>query len=204
MQPLPSPPAPRFLPFLAALLLLSACSNDPGNPTVGSGIAPPDINALNAEAEELSRRFVESLQPALQTALQSGGPAAAIQVCAAVAPGIARELSVTSGWKIRRVSLRPRNTASAQPDSWEVVALAHFAERQQAGEAGPEIRTAALVGSTFRYMQAQPTGPLCLTCHGKELTADVRGALLQLYPDDAATGYALGEIRGAISLSKDL
>jgi hypothetical protein len=41
-------------------------------------------------------------------------------------------------------------------------------------------------------------------CHGENITAEVQQALDQYYPDDTATGYHLGQIRGAISLSKSL
>jgi hypothetical protein len=54
----------------------------------------------------------------------------------------------------------------------------------------------------LRSMQAQSTGALCLTCHGANLAVPAQEALLQYYPDDLATGYQLGQVRGAISLSK--
>ena len=51
---------------------------------------------------------------------------------------------------------------------------------------------------------AQPVQPVCLTCHGKRLAGDVRTAIAEHYPDDRATGYALGDVRGAIYLRKAL
>ena len=53
-------------------------------------------------------------------------------------------------------------------------------------------------------MQAQAVEPLCLVCHGKGLSDEVQDALEQYYPDDTATGYSLGQVRGAISLSRDM
>jgi hypothetical protein len=55
-----------------------------------------------------------------------------------------------------------------------------------------------------RYMQAQGVGTICLTCHGEDLSGPVRATLEKYYPDDWATGYSLGQVRGAISLSKEL
>jgi hypothetical protein len=41
--------------------------------------------------------------------------------------------------------------------------------------------------------------PTCLSCHGPVDTLDpeLREALAQRFPDDEATGYQLGELRGA-------
>jgi excinuclease UvrABC helicase subunit UvrB len=54
-------------------------------------------------------------------------------------------------------------------------------------------------------MKAIPTAEKpCLACHGKTLAPQVAARLKELYPDDRATGYAAGEIRGAITLSRPL
>ncbi len=42
--------------------------------------------------------------------------------------------------------------------------------------------------------------PLCRVCHGQKVADAVQESLEVWYPDDMATGYALGQVRGAISL----
>ena len=167
----------------------------------GSG-APPavDTAALQAQARDISQRFVGTLLPTLQQAMASGGPVNAIEVCAVQAPRIAQALSDETGWSVRRVSLKTRNTVNATPDAFERSVLQAFDSRQQSGEAGPAINHAEVRDGEFRYLQAQPAQPLCLTCHGNNLAAEVSSALSRLYPGDTATGYQAGEIRGAISL----
>ena len=161
-----------------------------------------DTETLEEQARELTQRFVATLLPTLQNALAEGGPSTAISVCSERAPAIAAALSQESGWSVRRVSLKARNTDNAIPDNWERQILENFDRRQRAGEAGPEINASALVAGEFRYMQAQPVMPLCLTCHGENISREVRSALLEHYPQDTATGYRIGEIRGAITLRK--
>ena len=46
------------------------------------------------------------------------------------------------------------------------------------------------------YAEPITTAPMCLTCHGNELSAEVRGALAEHYPADQATGFAAGDLRG--------
>lgn len=174
----------------AGLLLLNACQPQSNNPT-------PD---LVAKGQALSTEFVATLQPTLQAAMQAGGPVNAIEVCAVEAPRIAAELSRASGWAVSRVSLRARNQRSAVPDSWEAGVLADFDRRQLAGEPVAQLNVADIVNGEFRYMQAQAAGELCLTCHGTDISADVQSALNQFYPQDTATGYTAGQIRGAISV----
>lgn len=174
---------------------------------IASGCTAPvvvDEIELATEARAITQQFVGTLLPTLQTALQSGGPASAIEVCSVQAPAIADQLTQETGWLVKRVSLKPRNVDRAIPDAWERQQLESFDARQRAGEAGPTINHGGQEAGEYRYMQAQPVMPLCLTCHGSELSAEVRTALGRLYPDDVATGYSEGEIRGAISLRKAL
>ncbi|MDP2283044.1 MAG: DUF3365 domain-containing protein [Pseudohongiella sp.] len=181
----------HYLGCLAILLV--ACSDAEPIPVL-------DEEALRAQGAELAAQFVGTLLPTLQQAIQAGGPVNGIEVCAVQAPAIAQTLSEQSGWQVKRVSLKTRNGALATPDAWETSVLHTFDQRQMAGEPAAQINHAEVVAGEFRYMQAQPAGPLCLTCHGTDIAAGVSEALTRHYPDDMATGYLAGQIRGAISL----
>jgi hypothetical protein len=50
-------------------------------------------------------------------------------------------------------------------------------------------------------MRAIPTDALCLTCHGKTLAPDLAAAIARNYPGDQATGFELGQLRGAFSVT---
>lgn len=162
--------------------------------------ASTDTLELEQRAQSLTHEYVGQLKPQLKAALQSGGPVAAIKVCSEQAPGIAAALSRDSGWSVRRVSLRARNTQLAQPDSWETEVLREFDRLRAAGASPQELRKHGTVNGHYRYMQGQVTEGVCLLCHGETISAPVAQALEQYYPDDTATGYQLGEVRGAISL----
>ena len=163
-----------------------------------------DDLTLEHQAGQLATRFIGKLKPQLQQAMSSGGAVEAIETCARVAPQIADQLSAESGWQVKRVSLKSRNASRGQPDSWERRVLLRFDQRQSDGEAAASLQYAEYDGKRFRYMKAQGVEPLCLTCHGQDLAAPVRSVLQEYYPDDWATGYTLGQVRGAISLTKVL
>jgi hypothetical protein len=163
-----------------------------------------DIAQLKNEAVEIVKLFAGTLKPQLKHAMQTGGPVLAIDVCSVQAPAIAENLSKDTGWTVIRVSLKPRNSQSAGADTWETSVLAQFDSRQQAGEPANKLVHADIVEDQYRFMKAQPVEPLCLTCHGQDLSTEVANALGEHYADDKATGYTLGQVRGAISLTKQL
>jgi hypothetical protein len=157
-----------------------------------------DTAALHAEASRIAAQFVGQLKPELQAAMKAGGPTHAIAVCAEKAPAIARQLSRETGWSVKRVSLKSRNQDSARPDPWERGHLHAF--DQSVVDEIPLDAHSDWVGGEFRFIKPQPVEGICLICHGAELTPEVTNALSRHYPWDTATGYALGEVRGGISL----
>lgn len=166
--------------------------------------AADEQTSLREEARALAATFAGQLKPQLTAAMQDGGPVQAIEVCAAVAPGIADALSASSGWQVKRVSLRQRNATRAVPDEWERQVLEGFDQSVERGESAKGLYKDELQAAHYRYIQAQTTEAICLTCHGENLTPAVTAQLKQYYPDDLARGYQLGQVRGAISLIKPL
>ena len=55
---------------------------------------------------------------------------------------------------------------------------------------------------TFRYMKAIGTQPVCTVCHGTSIAPEVTARLDALYPEDRARGFAVGDIRGAFSITQ--
>lgn len=167
-----------------------------------------DEQAALAEAREAVTALMQQLGQAMQQAMASGGPAAAIEVCRDRAPALTSELSRRHGWRITRVGTRVRNPLLGTPDAWEQQVLADFEARRQAGEPLKTMAFHAVVeepaGPQFRYMKAIGVQPLCLTCHGDPaaIPEPVRAVLAREYPHDAATGYRAGDLRGAFSVKR--
>jgi len=161
-------------------------------------------SALDAEAVQIVKTFAGTLKPKLKSAIQAGGFVHAIDICSLEAPKIAETLSAETGWDIKRVSLKARNRSSATPDTFERMVLEQFDERQASGEPASGMKFSDVVDSEYRFMKAQGVQGLCLNCHGDSLQPEVKQALAERYPDDMATGYSLGQIRGAFSLTKAL
>jgi hypothetical protein len=135
--------------------------------------------------------------------MEKGGPVSAIGVCKSRAPEIAARLSKESGADVRRTALRVRNPANA-PDPLEKLLLEQFRVELANGgvvlplQAAFEINRGGMVER--RFMQALPMDGVCLACHGSTLDPKVAAAIAREYPEDHATGFAPGELRGAISI----
>lgn len=167
-------------------------------------VAQANDSPALTEAREVAKKLPPKLMVALQAAMAKSGPEGAIPVCKEMAPQMAADISKESGWVVKRVSLKARNESQATPDAWEKAALEDFDKRAAAGESAAQLEKGEVVGQEFRYVKALPTQTACLACHGSQdqLTAGVKAALKQLYPNDLATGYTVGQLRGAMSVRK--
>ena len=161
--------------------------------------------AALVEARSLVAEFDRLIKHEVHQGMQTGGPVFTIDICAARAPSIARRLSARSGWRVARTSLRLRNLGNS-PDAWERRVLQTFEARRAAGEPVEQIEYAEFVrhgnARRLRYMKAIPTQQVCLQCHAAEATPAVEEKLRRIYPADQARGFAVGDIRGAFSLSR--
>ena len=184
------------------IVLLSSCFALPL-----PAIAQNNTEQLTQEARSIAKQFLGQLKPELQKSMKADGPAKTIAFCQTKAPQIAAKLTQKTGWDINRVSLKPRGE-SAQPDQWEATVLKRFNAQLANGSSPKTMEFSAIVSvnnqTQYRYMKAIPTGQVCLTCHGKDLAPSVQETLDKRYPNDMATGYSKGQIRGAFSFSKAL
>lgn len=144
----------------------------------------------------LSKALGSRLQSELRSALATGDPDIAIQTCATVAPKIAAELSQAGRVQIQRISLKARNSEN-QADAEDKVVLEKL---QKMNEEDPSANLENLEQTgtgKVRYLGGIRIKPMCLGCHGTTIAPPVLRAIRKHYPQDRATGYRLGELRGA-------
>ena len=171
----------------------------------GSGSAPPSAAApavsapvrsaddvalatANTAAADLGR----SLRARLLAAMGGGGPTRAVDVCTRGASAIAAAVAERNHARVGRGSLRMRG-ATAAPD-WVQVWLRAQGERPAAGVVG----FARVEDGRARVLRPIAIEAPCLHCHGESVAPAVSALLAEHYPNDAATGYRLGDLRGAL------
>jgi hypothetical protein len=156
-------------------------------------------DAAATKGEEISSRLILSLQQELVSAMGKGGAVNAIEVCSKkafmIAEGIAKE---TGAIRVSRISEKYRNPLS-RPDDFDRNVLAEFMRRK--GESGsyPPFLLKERENSHI-YYRPVITGELCLKCHGEKekMAPEARIMIDLIYPDDRATGYGKGDLRGLI------
>lgn len=183
--------------WIAPLLLWCGCAG-----------AEDDSRKMVDDARKVAGELINQVRGELTRAIESSGPLRAIIVCKYSVPEISSAMSRKSGWKVSRVSLKPRNPALGVPDSWEQRVLGDFERRAEKGEKVVELEFSEIVseplGRYFRYMKALPMVPLCMNCHGDKMSEAIRAQLAAEYPYDKATGYQLGQVRGAVTIKRPL
>ncbi len=168
-------------------------------------IAPAPPEAQLARARQAADALAARLRGLLEPALQSGGPAGAVDACAEQAQAATREEAAKSGLSVRRVSLRYRNPADA-PDDYERAALERLAAEMKTkglpSEVAEVVTPAGGGAAELRYLRPVVVAPHCLACHGQasDLAPGVAEVLARRFPGDLATGYAAGDLRGAVSV----
>lgn len=183
----------RYL-ILASLLTLGCQS--------GSGPDVPDPADV-ARARQVAGGLASGLLEKLNGAMAGGDTLAALAFCADSAQ-VFTARHQAEGVAVRRVGTRARNPMNV-PNAEEQSFLEAFRLQKMQGKDLTD--SAVVVRSTegrkeLLYMRPIAVAPLCLTCHGDVESMDpaLRALLASRYPDDRATGYAAGDLRGAVSV----
>ncbi|MEN8170770.1 MAG: DUF3365 domain-containing protein [Pseudomonadota bacterium] len=178
---------------------------------LSASFAGDDAKKYAVESKAVVKEFFGQLKGELGKSMKASGPVATIEVCSKSAPSIAKALSEKHGMKVARTSLKTRNSANA-PDTWEKTVLKKFEERLAAGENPANMAHFEIIEESgkknFRFMKAIGMPPLakmpCLKCHGENIDPKITAKLDELYPEDKARGYKVGQIRGAFTITKPL
>ena len=170
----------------------------------------PFSQALAIDTEQLTQKSRAAikmlggeLKATLQASMKANGPVESIAVCNSDAPIISSKVSKDKGLTVERTSLKYRNPDN-KPDAWETSVLEQFEQRKQKGEPVKTMEFSELTEhdgqKVFRYMKVIPTGEVCLKCHGSNVQQPIVNKIKSLYPNDMATGFKMGDIRGAFSV----
>ncbi len=139
--------------------------------------------------------FMGTLKPTLKSALkQDKTSVTAMGACSSMAMDMTDEYNkVTQDVKIRRTALKYRNSKN-KPDSTDKEVM----YRLQAVNDGKPV--AVDMGGSYRVYKPLKTKQACLLCHGdsNQISPKITKMIQTKYPHDLATGFKLGEFKGAV------
>jgi len=139
--------------------------------------------------------FMGTLQPTLNSALkQDKSSVTAMGACSSMAIQMTDEYnSITKDAKIRRTALKYRNPKN-KPDSTDKEVMYRL-------QAVKDFKPVAVdMGDSYRIYKPLKTKRSCLLCHGDrdQISPKIRKMIQSKYPHDLATGFKLGDFRGAV------
>ncbi len=121
--------------------------------------------------------------------MSNGGPAKAIEVCSKLAPKLlAKEVGEQRHVLIGRTAVRLRNSSNLPPE-WAEPLLKDLPTKPVVQDL--ENGSTGVLFPILLKVQ-------CLTCHGPDdkIASEIRNELTRLYPNDKATGFQEGDLRG--------
>lgn len=167
-------------------------------------VTEKQVLAKDAKTQIMS--LAGALTATLKQGIKAHGHAASVKLCNLQAPAITKVSSAEGGatdWTVSRTSLKLRSPANT-PDGWVEQVMRDFEQRKANGEPAKAIAHTEVRDGEFYLVKAIPTKAGCLACHGTNVAEDVKSKLADLYPDDKATGFNEGDIRGVFVASKKL
>jgi len=182
-----------MLAWTLALALL------PGTGRAAAGDAAATTDADTARAQAAMADLGQSLRTALQAKIAQDGAVAAVAFCHERAPLIAAEVATKHGVRVGRTSIKQRSPANA-PSDWQREVLDGFAAEIAQGKDAATLSHRSDDGQTLRVAKALKVEAPCLACHGPKdaIAPAVAKAIAAAYPEDLATGFREGDLRGLI------
>ncbi len=173
---------------------LMACQTQPTTP-----IAEVDKDKLMARGDSIASLAQKNLLLQVSNAIETLGVDSAVAFCNHRAIPITDSLSQSLHAPIARLSLKARNPNNVLKNNLDSMAWEQLTTLY-ASQKNPTPHILLANGNEQLYYKAIPLGmPTCLQCHGNidsDIQPSTQAIIATKYPNDQATNYALGDLRG--------
>jgi len=184
----------RYSIGLIAITLLFSCSQ--------SSLSDKEIKEYTLKGKEIGQATVKKLGSNLMKHMKEGGPKQAIPFCNTAANPLTEEVAKKYNVSIKRTSLKIRNEENS-PNAKEEEILNQYLVSLSKGEKLKPIVSKDKAGKVHFYAPMKLEAK-CLACHGtvgKEVTIKTDSIIKSLYPNDKATGFKVGDLRGIVNIT---
>jgi len=152
-----------------------------------------DTFALLLKGDTISAQVQKVLLSNVMQAIKAGGPEYAVTFCNERAMPLTDSLAKANNCMIQRVSDKYRNPANKLTEYDQEI----WKQLNSSTPANPIL--VAENGKMVFYKPIEIAMASCLTCHGtagKEINEKTAKIISEKYPNDLATGYEEGDLRG--------
>ena len=184
------------LPLVLCLALFSCVSNNPNKGEEVEVYRVSDLAQIQPVAIDAIRASAATLSNALSTTIDTAGFKEAIAYCNLNANHLLNNISEEYGVTIKRTSSQLRNAANTPSDDEQLI-LDFYASQESLGKEC--VGEMSVVDGIYKYYQPIFVMDNCTKCHGikgETLNKKASKKIAELYPNDQATGYEAGDVRG--------
>ena len=157
-------------------------------------------NEFKDDSNKLIQHLAQNLKKTLVNAIKNKGLVGAVEQCNIEAPIISQNLS-TKNLKVSRIASKNRNPENKATLEQEEV-LKFFKQEIALGKSPKNLYKVVKTQDSMQYLKPIVTGKVCLACHGSKVSGDLKAKIKKLYPNDLATGFEEGSLRGAFLVEK--
>lgn len=157
-------------------------------------------NEFKNDANNLIKHLAQNLKKTLVSAMQNEGLSGAVEQCNIEAPVISQNMS-TNNLIVSRIAIKNRNPDNKATSEQERI-IKFFEQEISLGKSPKNLFKVIEKQDSIQYLKPIVTGKVCLACHGSNLSGDLKIKISELYPNDLATGFKEGSLRGAFLVEK--
>lgn len=171
--------------WIMASILLMGCNQKQEDPSSAHHSSDDKRYEQIKKGKGLTQKAFKALSSQLKASIRQNGVAQSIHVCSDIAYPLTDSIGKSNEVTLRRVTDRYRNPKNKASEK-DLEILQMFKTNTE---------------KVFHYEQNTfykpiKIQPLCLNCHGKNISKQTQSALEEVYPKDKATGYDLNNLRG--------
>lgn len=162
--------------------------------------AHKEMQSIYNTGQKSSQLLIKTLGKNMKQHMKKGGAMDALDFCSNEAYSLTEDVNkkLPKGVSVKRVSLQHRNPGNT-PAPDEAKILATLQELQNEGVVLPHQLVQKVNANTYKYYKPlRIAKKVCLKCHGDIQNDALKKAIASRYPNDKATGYKMGDLRGAI------
>lgn len=196
----------KFLLASVVLLGLMSCQNSTTNNKQGTSNATQeqqdkkpafDHKAYKMKGMIIAKTTFKTFKAKIAKASEKGGLPAVVDFCHDNALKITDSIGQAHHVMIKRTSHKLRNPAN-KPDIDEEAVINEYLKAQKEQKPMEPIVLKDAEGYVHFYAPIK-IKPACLSCHGtpgKEIPENIYKMIKEKYPQDQATGFKVGDLRG--------
>ena len=150
--------------------------------------------------QKSTKLLIQTLGKNMKKHMKKGGPVETLTFCSDKAYTLTADVNkkLPKGVSIKRVSLKNRNSFN-KPETDEVKVLETFQSMKDQKIQLPQHLIQQVDATTYKfYKPLVIKKKVCLKCHGDITNEKLKNTIAKKYPEDKATGYKMGDIRGAV------